>query len=248
MSDLLYGRQPVVEALRSGVPVERVVLASGLRPAPILEEIRELAGRRGVPLIEEERARLSALSGGRSHQGALAYVEPYRYATLDELLLRDPPARLVLLDGVTDPANLGSILRSAEAFGFSGVLVPRRRGVGVTPAVRKVASGAAERVPVARVGSAAECVLRLRKKEVLVVGLDPGAATQYDRLDYGSGNLCLVLGAEGRGLSRLVRCRCDHVVRIPMSGAMASVNVAVAAALVMVEVTRSRGLDNGYNE
>lgn len=244
MSDLVFGRRLVAEALRSGVPVRRIVMAEGLAGSPILEEISSLAASAGVPVSHRPRGEISNLSRTRSHQGVLAEVAPFGYASL-EAILSKPKRRLVLLDGVTDPGNLGSILRSAEAFGFTGVLVPKRRGVGVTPAVRKVASGAAERVPVAQVGSPADAVGRLRSAGVLVVGLHPDANERYEGVEYPSSNLCLVLGAEGRGLSRLVRDRCDLLVRIEVAAAMASVNVAVAGAIVMVEVARSRGPANG---
>jgi 23S rRNA (guanosine2251-2'-O)-methyltransferase len=161
----------------------------------------------------------------------VALAEPFRYASAPQLL-DAPLPRLVLLDGITDPVNLGSILRSAEAFGFTGVLVPRHRAVGVTPTVRKVAAGAADRVPVAVVSSAAETALRLARSDVPVVGLDPEAPLPYRSLSPG-GATCLVVGAEGRGLSRLVRERCDVLVHIPMLGKLASLNAAVAAAVVM---------------
>lgn len=239
MSDLIIGRHPVAEALRAGVSIEKILISPGAKQSPILQEIRELAGDAGVAVRSESRVNLDRLTGGKSHQGVVASAAPFAYHSLQDLLGLDSP-RLILLDGVTDPANLGSILRSAEAFGWSGVLVPRRRSVGVTPAVRKVAAGAAERVPVAPVGSAADAVLNLTKSGVFVVGLDPGASQDYREIDYAQ-PICLVVGAEGPGLSRLVRTRTDALISIPMLGRQASVNVAVAAAVVMVEVTRVRG-------
>jgi 23S rRNA (guanosine2251-2'-O)-methyltransferase len=171
------------------------------------------------------------MAPGTAHQGVVAVAGPFAYAAAGPLLAAPAP-RLVLLDGVTDPANLGSILRSAEAFGFTGILVPKHRSVGVTPAVRKVAAGAADRVPLALVASPAETALRLRAHEIPVVGLDPAAKASYRSLEPGD-PICLVVGAEGKGLSRLVRERCDETVRIDMHGKLASLNAAVAAAVVM---------------
>jgi 23S rRNA (guanosine2251-2'-O)-methyltransferase len=153
-------------------------------------------------------------------------------------LLARPVRRLVLVEGITDPANLGSILRSADAFGWEGVLVPEHRSVGITPAVRKVSAGATERVPVVRTGSAAATISLLQERHAFgAIGLDPAAAVDYHEADYPE-RTCLVVGAEGPGLSRLVKQRCDLTVRIPMRGALASVNAAVAAAIVMAEAAR----------
>lgn len=230
----------MLEALRAGVPIKRITLARDMKALPVLREIEELATASAVPIGLETRQRLHAISGTRSHQGVVALVQPFAYQTPERLLRRDGTPRLVLLDGVTDPGNLGSLLRSAEAFGWNGMLIPRHRAVGVTPAVRKVASGAAERVPVARVGSAAETVRWLRREGIRVVGLDPSGPQPYRELVCGDREaICLVVGAEGRGLSRLVRERCDAVVRIPMHGSLASLNVAVTAAIVMAELSLS---------
>ena len=239
MSDLIIWRHPVAEALRAGVSIQKVFVAPGAKSAPILDEIRELADQAGISVTTENRFNLDRMAGGKTHQGVVAKAEPFEYRSSEELL-EHPSPHLILLDGVTDPANLGSILRSAEAFGWSGVLVPRRRSVGVTPAVRKVAAGAADRVPVALVGSAADAVLTLTKRGIFVLGMDPQAQTDYRDVDYDR-PICLVVGAEGPGLSRLVRERADALIGIPMKGRQASVNVAVAAAVVMVEVTRLRG-------
>lgn len=241
MSDVIYGRRAVLDALESGVTIHGIILAAGVRPGEVIDRIRDLANRAGISVKIEERQRLDRLSEGGVHQGVVALAPEYEYESIQDVLSADP-LRLILLDGVTDPHNLGSILRSADAFGWTGVLIPKRRAVGVTPSVRKVAAGAAERVPVARIGSAAEMVRRLQRENVLVVAVDPAADDDYRTIDF-TERICLVLGAEGEGIKRLVRDRCDHVVRIPMTGAMASLNVAVAAAVVMVEVTHSRGLD-----
>jgi 23S rRNA (guanosine2251-2'-O)-methyltransferase len=221
----------VLEALRAGVRLERILMASGSKPAPILAEIQQLSAAAGVPIGVADRQRLDTMSNGTVHQGVVAVAGPFAYAAAGPLLAAPAP-RLVLLDGVTDPANLGSILRSAEAFGFTGILVPRHRSVTVTPAVRKVAAGAADRVPIALVASPADTALRCRDHDIPVVGLDPDAKASYRSLEPG-GPICLVVGAEGRGLSRLVRERCDETVHIEMHGKLASLNAAVATAVVM---------------
>ncbi len=222
----------MVEALKSGAPIKKILLAKGMQPAPITREIGRLAASASIPIAVEDRRRLSAIAGRDEHQGVVAIVAPFDYADFDDLAGVES-ARLVLLDGVTDPQNLGSILRSAEAFGWNGVIVPKRRAVGVTSTVRKVAAGAAERVPVAQVNSAADTVLRLVQNGVFVAGLDPDGDIDYRELEVSDGGLCLVLGAEGKGLSRLVRERCDVTVSIPMHGSQASINVAVAGAIFM---------------
>lgn len=231
-SDVIVGRHPVAEALKSGAPIKKILLAKGMQSAPTLKEISRLAASALIPIAMEDRRRLSAVAGREEHQGVVAIAASFEYADFDTLA-EIKPAWLILLDGVTDPQNLGSILRSAEAFGWSGVIVPKRRSVGVTSTVRKVAAGAAERVPVAQVTSAADTVLRLSRRDVFVAGLDPAGDIDYRKLEVGAGGLCLVLGAEGKGLSRLVRERCDVTVSIPMAGSQASINVGVAGAIFM---------------
>lgn len=231
-SDVIFGRHPVAEALKSGAPIKKILLARGMQPAPITQEIGRLAASASIPIVVDDRRRLSAIAGREEHQGVVAIVASFGYADFDGLA-GTQTARLILLDGITDPQNLGSILRSAEAFGWTGVIVPKRRAVGVNSTVRKIAAGAAERVPVAQVTSAADTVLRLSRRDVFVAGLDPAGDIDYRKLEVGAGGLCLVLGAEGKGLSRLVRERCDVTVRIPMAGSQASINVGVAGAIFM---------------
>jgi 23S rRNA (guanosine2251-2'-O)-methyltransferase len=235
-ADLIVGRHPVAEALRAGVPLRRLFLADGMRPSSLVDEIMSAAAAAGLPVSYESRSALTRRAGAPNHQGVVAEAAAVRYRALSELLA-GAASRLVLVEGITDPANLGSILRSAEAFGWHGVLVPERRAVGITPAVRKVAAGAAERVPVARTGSPAATVRLLQEHRFSVIGLDPAGRADYHDDVYAE-RTCLVVGAEGSGLSRLVRERCDETVRIPMRGAQASINAAVAAAIVMAEAAR----------
>ena len=215
------------------------MIARGSKPAKILEEISQAAGARGIPVEAVDRGRIDSIARG-NHQGVVAFVPGFRYASFDDLTSQRP-ARLVLLDGLSDPVNLGSILRSADAFGWNGVLLSKHRSVSITPTVRKVAAGAAERVPVAEISSPAEAINRMKKKGFWVMGLHPDAELDYRDAALDSDAFCLVVGAEGPGLSRLVRERCDALIRIPMQGDLASINASVAAAVVMVEVTRSGG-------
>jgi len=235
--DLIVGRHPVAEALRAGVVLRHLYLAEGMRPSPVLDEIVEAAGRARLPVEFESRGALNRRAPGVNHQGVVAEVDAFRYATMAGLLAK-PVHRLVLVEGITDPANLGSILRSADAFGWEGVLVPEHRSVGITPTVRKVSAGATERVPVVRTSSPAATIRLLQERHDFgVVGLDPAGPVDYHEADYPA-RTCLVIGAEGPGLSRLVKERCDLIVRVPMRGALASVNAAVAAAIVMAEAGR----------
>lgn len=249
----MLGRHPVAEALRAGVAVRRLHLAEGMRPSPLLDEIVEAAERARVPVAFESRTALNRRAAGGNHQGVVAEVEPFRYHTLADLLAGNPGTaahRLILLEGITDPANLGAILRAAEAFGWHGVLVPEHRAIGVTPTVRKVAAGAAERVPVVRTNAPAATIRLLQERHGFgVYGLDPAGAGSYRGVEYPE-RVCLVVGAEGPGLSRLARERCDRLVRIPMHGALASINAAVAAAIVMAEVAARPGGPPGpaYND
>ena len=233
MSDLIWGRRPVLEALRSKSSVEKILVAETGADSPPIREVLKEAKDKGVPVELLDRGQLTEVAGTDRHQGVLAEVGEFAYQRLSDLI-EARPARLLLLDGVTDPVNLGSILRSALAFGFNGVLLPRHRSVGVTAVVRKVAAGAAERVGVAQVGSPAETISRLKVSDLFVAGLDPDGAENYHEFDYPD-SLCLVLGDEGKGLSRLVKERCDVTVRIPLSTGMASLNVSVAAAIVMAQ-------------
>jgi 23S rRNA (guanosine2251-2'-O)-methyltransferase len=217
--------------------------------APILDDIRELAQSRRVPLETVGKGRFAARARSEAPQGVLALAAPLPEADLDELATGgrrtgDAGAKapfLVALDGVTDPGNLGAILRSAECAGVTGVVLPRHRAVHVTPAAAKAAAGAVEHLPMAVVGGIPSALARLREAGVQVVGLDGEAPTSLYDLAGHEGPVCLVLGGEGRGLSRLTRQRCDQLVAVPLHGHLGSLNVSVAAALACYEVARRRG-------
>jgi 23S rRNA (guanosine2251-2'-O)-methyltransferase len=235
--DQVEGRRAVHELLRAGGrPVRTVYVSSAAADEPAVREIVELA-QAHLRIVAPEK--LEHLARTDAHQGVIALAAPLRAADFDELLARDD-AFLVALDGVTDPRNLGAIIRSAETAGASGIVVGRRRAAHVTPAVTKAAAGAIEHMPIALVGGIPNALERARRAGCWTVGLDDGGdASVYD-LDLADQRIMLVLGAEGRGLARLTRERCDMLVRIPVHGHVPSLNVAAAATLACHEVARRR--------
>jgi 23S rRNA (guanosine2251-2'-O)-methyltransferase len=225
--------------LRAGRPLQRVVVAraaSNQRLRALIEECRRL----GIPLRFEPREALDRLSGGGTHQGIVAEAAPKSYTHLDDVLQSlDHPGLLVLLDGVEDPHNLGAIIRSAHAAGADAVILPERRSAGLNETVAKAAAGALEYVPIVRVANINRTLETLKEKNYWVYGLDERGAHSYDQPDY-SGDVALVLGGEGKGLHDLTAKRCDFLVRIPVAGRIASLNVSVAAGVVLFEVQRRR--------
>ncbi len=242
--ELVWGRHPVEETLRAGRPVERIYVAAGSRVGRGRDEIARLAAARGVPVHSVERGELDRLSGGANHQGIVARVAPFRYRSLDDLIAagRAGPNRpvILVLDALEDPQNLGTLLRTADAVGATGVVIPQHRAVGVTPAVAKASAGAVEHVPIARVTNLVRALDALKAHGYWVVGLDQAGEALWDRFRVDS-PLAVVVGAEGRGLGRLVREACDLLVRLPMRGRIPSLNAAVAGSVVLYEILRRRG-------
>jgi 23S rRNA (guanosine2251-2'-O)-methyltransferase len=231
--ETIYGVRPVVEALRGGRrKVFEVLDASGNA------EVAQAATTAGVPVKKVPHARVGELARGGVHQGVAALAEPYPYAELEDLLAAPDPL-VVLLDGVTDPHNLGAVLRVADGAGASGVLIPKDRAVGVTAAVVKASAGASEHVPVSRVTNLRRAIDAMKKAGLWVYAAEVGG-TPYTDLDL-AGPVGLVLGSEGRGVRRLVREGCDGAVCVPMLGAVGSLNVSVAAAVLLYEARRQRG-------
>lgn len=239
--DIIVGRRPIIELLKNQRAVERVFIAQGLAPSGVLGEIRKRSDAAGVPVRMVPRTEIDRLAGGANHQGVAAVTARFLYAPLDKMLAGPAPS-LLFLDGLTDPHNLGSLLRSADSAGFDGVVVPSHRSVGVTGAVRRVSAGAAEIVPVARVKNLAQAVDDGRKAGLWILGLDEKAERDLWTCDLTEPPIGLVLGSEDRGMSRIVKERCDELVRIPQAGRIGSLNVAVAGAIAMFEVARKRGL------
>ncbi len=231
--EVIYGIRPVIEALRSRRrEIFEVLDAAGNR------EVAEAAAASGVSVRKAPHARVEELARGGSHQGVAARVGSYPYARLDELLASPDPL-LVVLDGVTDPRNLGAVLRSVDGAGASGVVIPKDRAVGVTAAAVKASAGASEHVPVARETNLRRAIDRMKAAGVWVYAAEVGGTT-YAGMDL-AGPVALVLGSEGRGVRRLVREGCDGALSIPMLGAVGSLNVSVAAAVLLYEARRQRG-------
>lgn len=242
--DVLIGRNAVAEALKAGRSINRLLLAGGDRDRDgSVAEIRALAKERGTICQTVERAKIEAIAGGLRHQGVLAYVAPVAYAELDDILAaaeeKGEPPFLLLLDELEDPHNLGALLRTADATGVHGVLIPKRRSVPLTATVAKTSAGAVEYVPVARVGNIAQTLKMLKEKGFWVAGADmDGPATCWEA-DL-TGALVLVVGSEGHGMSRLTRELCDFVVRMPMVGRINSLNASVAGSILLYESMRQR--------
>jgi 23S rRNA (guanosine2251-2'-O)-methyltransferase len=238
-AEVVAGRRPVLESLRAGRAAERVLVAQGLAPSSIVGEIRRRAEAASVPVRVVPRAVIDDLAPGINHQGVVALAAAFRYASLEALLAPPAPA-LLFLDGVMDPHNLGSLLRSADGAGFTGVVLPARRAVGVTAVVQRVSAGASERLPVARVSNLGAALDRARRAGLWVVGFDEDAADDLWSSPLLEPPVGLVLGAEDRGISPGVRRHCDAFVAIPSAGALSSLNVAAAGAVAMFEVARRR--------
>lgn len=241
--DQVEGRQAVRELLVAGRrKVREVVVSTDRRDAPVLDDIFELASQLHVPVRELGRAKLNALARTESHQGVIATAAPLTESDLDDLLAEtDPLPFLLAADGVTDPGNLGALLRTAECAGVTGVVLPRHRAVHVTPAVTKAAAGAIEHLRFTLVGGLPAALSRATDQGALVIGLDMGGSVSLHALPPVDRPVVIVVGSEGRGLGRLVRERCEVVASIPMRGATESLNVSVAGALALYEVVRLRG-------
>jgi 23S rRNA (guanosine2251-2'-O)-methyltransferase len=232
---ILSGIHPVAEALRSHHPLERLHIAQGAG-GPRLQEIIDLARRAGVPVRFEPRSSLDRLAGSSAHQGVVALGAARKYTEFEQVASSE---LLVVLDGVEDPHNLGAIVRTAHAAGAGAVIVPERRAAGVTDVVAKAAAGALEHLPVVRVTNINRTLEELKERGFWIYGLDERGERSYALIDYASPTV-LVLGGEGKGLHEQVRKHCDMLLRIPMAGKISSLNVSVAAGVVLFEWRRRR--------
>jgi 23S rRNA (guanosine2251-2'-O)-methyltransferase len=252
----VFGVQPVLEALRAGVrPIERLTVAEGAHESR-LREILEIARYADIPVRRLPRTELQRIAAGANHQGVIATIAAARYTPADELLDTlaarvgtNAPPLAVVLDGVEDPRNLGAIIRTIECAGAHGVFIPERRAAGLTETVAKAAAGALEYVPVARVTNVVRLIEELKERGVWTVGTASGAETSYTDWDW-TQPCALLLGGEGEGLRRLVRERCDVLVNIPLNGRIESLNVSVAAGIVLYEALRQRTArrDDAYKD
>jgi 23S rRNA (guanosine2251-2'-O)-methyltransferase len=247
MTDLIYGRHPVLEALKAGERLDELLMAEGANERSALAEIVRRARAASIPLRQVPRARLDRearkAGGTGNHQGVVARIADYRYADLNEILAlaiqREEVPFILALDQVQDVHNLGSLIRSAEAFGVHGVLIPARASAGVSAAVRKASAGAVAHMPVARV-DLIEALDVLAKRNLNIVGLEADAEEGLDQCAL-DGPLVLVIGSEGSGLRRTVAKRCDWTVSLPMRGRVGSLNASVAGAIALYEALRQRG-------
>ncbi len=242
--EFVAGRNPVVESLRASVPAVVLYVGARVQHDERISEAIKLAADRGVAVLEAGAAELDRLTGGALHQGLALRVRAYDYAHPDDLLARAADAGqlplIAALDGVTDPRNLGAVARSAAAFGAHGVVVPARRGAGVTAGAWKASAGALARVPVARAVNLARALQSYRDAGVFVAGLDAAGDTPIRDLELATAPLVLVIGSEGRGLSRIVAQACDVLVRIPIATRTESLNAGVAAGIALYEVAAVR--------
>ena len=232
----MVGVHPVAEALRARRPLDRVLIAKGAGGAR-LQEIIDLSRRSATPVRFEERAALDRLAGSASHQGVVALGAAKQYAELGDVA--GTAHMLVVLDGIEDPHNLGAVIRTAHAAGVDAVVVPERRAAGLTDTAAKAAAGALEHMPVVRVTNINRALEDLKKAGFWIYGVDERGDQSYDSVDYAEPAV-LVFGAEGRGLHQMVRQRCDVAVRIPMAGKISSLNVSVAAGVLLFEWKRRR--------
>jgi 23S rRNA (guanosine2251-2'-O)-methyltransferase len=242
--ETVLGRNAVLECLRAGVPATALHVALGMDSDDRVTDSMRLAADAGISILEVPRGDLDRLAGAALHQGIALQVPPYAYAHPDDVLAAARASGtaplLVALDGVTDPRNLGAVVRSAAAFGAHGVLLPQRRAAGMTAAAWRTSAGTAARLPVARVTNLVRALKDCAAAGLMVVGLDADGSMSLDSFDLATGPLVLVVGAEGRGLSRLVAETCDATVSIPMTGPVESLNASVAAGVVLAEVARLR--------
>lgn len=240
LDDAVYGVHAIEEALAAGESLRRIHVAGERRRDPAIRRLLDLASDRGTQIRFEDR-RFFTQFPYKAHQGVVAVGEPFPYETLEGVLAkRGSPALFVVLDHITDPHNAGAIIRTAESAGADAVILPERRSAGVNATVRKASAGASAHLPIARVSNIAETLRKLKKAGIWIAGADTGeSSVVYDQANLG-GDLALVIGAEGQGLSQVARKECDFLVRIPMLGKVASLNASVAAAVLLYEAVRQR--------
>jgi len=239
-NDVVSGKNSVLESLRAKIPAKALMIANQLEMDDRMKEIISIANARSIPITELTKPELSRLAGFDSvHQGVVLQVPPYNYANPNDLLTGTKPL-IIACDGITDPRNLGAIIRSAAAFGASGVVIPSRRSVGMTPAAWKTSAGAAARLPVAMAVNLNAALKEYQKQGLFVIGLDGDGDVSLPDLELADQPLVVVVGAEGKGIGQLVRKSCDQIVSIPISSEVESLNASVAASLALYEISKIR--------
>ena len=242
-TELVVGRNPVIECLHARVPATALYIAQGTRNDDRLTEAVQLAHSRSIPLIEVPRLELDSMTGNGLHQGVGLQIPPFEYADVFDLISTAAEGKeqgmIVVLDNITDPRNLGAVIRSTAAFGGQGVVIPERRSASVTAVAWRTSAGTAARLPVAKATNITRALKEFQQNGYQVVGLDAGGDTTYDSYD-GTGPVVIVVGSEGKGLSRLVRETCDVLVSVPTTSWVESLNASVAAGVVLSEFSRQR--------
>jgi 23S rRNA (guanosine2251-2'-O)-methyltransferase len=242
MNNLIVGRQPVLEALKSRQPIERILILHGTAGSHI-EQAKHLARKLAIPVKETDKERFAELAGDTLTQGIIAIIDSYRYAEIEEILAvaqqKNEPPFILILDEIEDPHNLGALIRSAECAGIHGIIIPLHNAASVNSTVAKVSAGATAHLPIARVTNIAKTLDDLKKSGVWIIGAEMETDILYYEQDY-QGSIALVIGNEGKGIRRFVKEKCDFLVKIPMHGKIESLNASVAGALVLFEAAKTR--------
>ncbi|MER0102016.1 23S rRNA (guanosine(2251)-2'-O)-methyltransferase RlmB [Corynebacterium sp. KPL2734] len=243
-AEMVVGRNPVIECLHAKVPATTLYIAAGTRNDKRLSEAVSMCNTRNIPIIEVQRHEMDRMTGNGMHQGIGLRIPPYKYAAVEDLIANaaeNPrPGMFVILDNITDPRNLGAVIRSVAAFGGDGVIIPERRSASVTAVAWRTSAGTAARLPVARATNITRTVKEFQKNGYQVVGLDAGGDHTLDTYEGGTDPVVIVIGSEGKGISRLVSETCDVLMSIPMTGWVESLNASVAAGSVLSEFARQR--------
>lgn len=241
MDNIIFGRNPVLEAIASGMEIDKIIIKKGGREGSIIPILKK-ASQKGIFVQETDRHRLDSIAGGENHQGIIAFVNDYEYASVSDIIKRardmgEKPI-VIICDKITDPHNLGAIIRTAECAGVHGVIIPKRNSAAVNAAVLKTSAGAAMHIPVARVTNISQTIDLLKNEGMWFVGADMDGSAMYD-VDF-KDSVGIVIGNEGEGISRLVKEKCDFIASVPMCGRLNSLNASVAAGVIIYEALRQR--------
>lgn len=239
MEDIIFGRAPVLEALKNSHPIDKIIIKSGPYAKSLIPVIDE-AKKRNIVIQQADGARLDRMANGENHQGVIAMISAYSYVSVNDIISGKDNAFVIICDKITDPHNLGAIIRTANCVGADGVIIPKRDSAGVNSVVMKTSAGAVEYTPVAKVTNLASTIDELKERGFWITAADMDGQSMYD-IDF-KGKIAIVVGSEGKGVSRLVREKCDFIAQIPMYGEINSLNASVAAAVLMYEAVRQRGL------
>lgn len=239
MEDIIFGRAPVLEALKNSHPINKIIIKSGPYAKSLIPVIDE-AKKRNIVIQQADGARLDRMANGENHQGVIAMISAYSYVSVNDIISGKDNAFVIICDKITDPHNLGAIIRTANCVGADGVIIPKRDSAGVNSVVMKTSAGAVEYTPVAKVTNLASTIDELKEQGFWITAADMDGQSMYD-IDF-KGKIAIVVGSEGKGVSRLVREKCDFIAQIPMYGEINSLNASVAAAVLMYEAVRQRRL------